>query len=267
LGLFSRRKQTPPEQRGTYRRPFDEDATLAVVIERSEQEPLNATLLDLTMRGAGLRVAEPKGAGPLVGDVIELTIQSERDGWKIHTPGVVRQVKLAEGGALVYGVEFINLGMLYAQMDDTLAAYFNRRSRVRVQSEEQKPLSASLYSAGHRLMAVVFDLTARGVGLLVQHHEATSLRIDAPSRVTIDLPGIRRGLQGAAVIRQHRAIHDQDVVGLEFDLEAEDGFKQHAERIEEYCAKRLAERATWEQQEPWCEGDEAEKPADGEEAA
>lgn len=249
--MFFRRKKQPPDQRESYRRTPGEFDSIRVVLERSEQDVLDASLLDLTMRGAGLRVPARQAPGLQADEVLELTIESDIDGWKIRTPGVVRQIKPGQGGSIEYGIEFINVGQLYSQMDDMMARYFNRRSRVRVPVDSDRPVAASFYSTGHRLMAVVFDVTIHGVGLLVRHAEATALRVGAPANVSMKLPGSKKEIGGGTFIRQHRAIHDQDILGLEFDLKDLNGFVAHQDLIAAYCAKRLAERDTWE--EPWCE--------------
>jgi len=249
--MFFLRKKQPPEQREFYRRVLEEDDSMRVLLERFEHNELEASLLDLTMRGAGVRVPAPEGQAPKVSDVLEVTIQSQRDGWEIRTPGIVRQVKAQKGGAILCGIEFINLGNLYSQMDDTLALYFNRRSRVRVPAEADSPISADLASTGHRLTAVVYDLTTKGIGLLVRHAEATPLRVDAAAIVRLKLPDSKNDMEGRAFIRQHRALHYQDVVGLEFDLRQTEGFAAYQDQIAAFCARRLAERAKWE--EPWCE--------------
>jgi c-di-GMP-binding flagellar brake protein YcgR len=140
--------------------------------------------------------------------------------------------------------------MLYSQMEDALGRYFNRRARQRVRPEMDRPLSAHFSSRGQVMWGTVYDLSTKGMGLVVDHVEAARLTKHAEGTVRFQLPDSKKDLEGSVFIRQHRRLREQDMVGLEFDLEQAGGFADHQAELAEYCAereKRMTElEVSWE---------------------
>lgn len=234
------RKKGPeqPDQRAHYRIRLPEDDPLRIWLERPGCEPQEAYLQNLTIRGAGVTTSLTDDGVLSSEDVLGVTIQSTWDSWSIRTPAMVRGAKAGDEGTVDYSIQFINLGNLYSQMEDALGRYFNRRARQRVRPEMDRPLSAQLSSRGQVMWGTVYDLSTQGMGLVVDHVEAARLTVNADGTVRFQLPGPRKDLEGGVIIRQHRRLREQDMVGLEFDLADRDGFVTHEEMLSEYCAER-----------------------------
>jgi len=255
--FFRKKKKGPepkapelPEQRAHYRIRPPEDDPLRIWLELPSGEQVEAALLNLTISGAGVR-APVTAAGPLSReDVLGITIQSTWDSWSIRTPVMVLGAQPADDGSVDYSVQFINLGNFYSQMEDALGRYFNRRARLRVRPEMDRPLSAQLSSGGQSMWGTVYDLSTEGMGLVLGHVEAARLTPDAEGIVRFRLPGSKAEMVGGVFIRRHRSLREQDVVGLEFDLGSPEGFAQHHAALEEYCVeceRQMAElEVSWE---------------------
>ncbi len=244
--MFFRRKKhpVPAEQRALYRPLLSENHGLRVLLERPGAPFLEVSLRSLTFRGAGLEAPANYDIAIHQDDVFDVTLWKDDESWNVRTPAVVRRLDRTVEGKIGFGIEFINLGSLFGQMTDALGTYFNRRAFERVQPDAARPVTARLYSHGHRMPGAVHDLTPGGVALLVDHVLAVPLRTGADARVTLCLPTSKRELEGEAFIRQIRRLREQDFIGLEFDLEHPEGFRVHAELVRQYCAER--ERALHE---------------------
>jgi c-di-GMP-binding flagellar brake protein YcgR len=249
--FFSRKKNkaSEAERRVAYRSLLPEDHPLRMFIRRSDESIIETELIDLTISGASFRLLEQYPAEFQVDEMFDVAI-SIGAGLEVHTPAVARRDVSGPGG-IEWGVEFINIGNLYGQWDNILGQYFNRRTRVRVGIDLDRPLSASLASHGAKMLATVYDLTIHGVGLLVSHIEAGPLKLEADARVTIRLPDSKKEIMGWASIRQHRRFDQRDVIGLRFDLSDPEGFAKHEAVIAEYCTEREQELTQWE--EGWSE--------------
>jgi c-di-GMP-binding flagellar brake protein YcgR len=244
--FFRRRKKerTTPERRGHYRHPVPPEPGLRITLRREGGEPLEGALIDLTIRGAAVCVPESIAGTIQPSDLLDVAIWSEQEQWRIETPAAVRQARCTDDPAI--GIEFINLGNLYSQMENTLGRYFNRRARVRIQPEFDRPVTAHLSSRGCSLSGTVYDLSTAGMGLIVSHVEAVLLKQDAEARVRISLPGCKKDLSGTGTVRQQLRLGEQNVIGLEFDLEQEGGFCDHHQELSDYCAAVEKAKVDWE---------------------
>jgi hypothetical protein len=248
--MFFRRKKNKrpkgqPEQRAHYRSELGSNHSLEITLEPPDRSLIPAELVNLTVRGAGVRVPAETATGLEGDDVLEVCISSKRDRWTIKTPAVVRQVN-EERGHLSCGIEFINLGNLYSQMEDALGRYFNRRAHLRVHPHFDRPDSVTLSSMGNKMMGTVYDLTTHGLGIVLSHVEAAPLKLETEARVSLQLGRKKAVLDGPTVIRHRRKLSMGELVGVEFDLEHESGFGQHQKLLGEYCAKREREMAAWD---------------------
>ena len=244
--LFGRKKQPTSDQserRSEYRLSLPAGHPVLMTLERSEGGRCPTQVLDLSFRGACVRLLDP-AARFEVGEVLEAVIGDGQ--WSIRTPAMVcRETALATG--VEWGLEFINSGNLFGQWDNALGNYFNRRGFPRIAMDLDQAPPAVLSSRGHKMPGAVYDLTVEGVGLLVSHVEAVPLRIDNPARITLKLPTRRRPMEGGGTLRNLRRFDNRDIVGLQFDLSEPKGFAQYQVEIAEYCQQRELELAQWEQ--------------------
>ncbi len=238
--FFRRRNRSrrPAEQRSVYRSNLPRDHGIRAVLEKPNVPFLELELRSLTFRGAGFVAPAAYDVALHEGDFYDVSLWRTDDTWSVRTPAAIRRVGPIEDGRFEVGVEFVNLGDLYGQMSDGLGRLFNRRALKRVQPHAAQPVTASLYSHGHRMPGTVHDLTALGVGVVVDHVLAVPLRVDSDARVTLRLPGQNDELVGLAYIRQIRRLREKDVIGLEFDPADTHGFPAHAGTIQAYCEER-----------------------------
>jgi hypothetical protein len=175
-----------------------------MVVLRHDGVQIPTYLMDLTLRGARFRSNRDAGQALHVDDLIEVVVTTDGES-SVRTPALIRRRSLVAEG-VEWAIEFVNIGNLYGQWDDALGPYFNRRSHRRIAPDLDRPLSASLSSKGNRMMATVYDLTVKGVGLLVSHAEATALKQFDPAKITLRLPKTRKELSGGGTICQLRRL-------------------------------------------------------------
>jgi len=244
--IFDRRKKLPArpdELRAEYRHPLPTEHTLRMLIQRSDGSQIETVLVDLTARGAGFEAASDFELHE--DEAVEVIVTCQNENWTVRTPAMARH-RVASGKTTTWGVEFVNLGNLYGQWDNVLGQHFNRRVDARVTPELDRPVPVMISLDGREFSATLHDLSTRGMGLAVSHREVEHLEREARIEIAFKLPRCRREVRGTAMVRRNCHVGALNLVGVEFDLEAADGFVDHERAIVAYCKKRAKALSRWE---------------------
>lgn len=230
------------ERRRQYRIPQSKKNPLTVALKVG-QEVIPGELLDLSAHGVGLNVNREKGKALNLGDAIEVGITRLSHG-KVITPAKV--VYMASGSEKMQriGVEFINIGNLYSQLDGLFARVFNRRASNRVRPSLDRKLYVHLSWGGTSHKGTVVNISETGLGLTMPAADAGSLVGVKDVSISMRLPGESTDLQGRAIVRSVSVVGDRVIVGLMFDFDSP--LEQHKPAIVNYIERRVIEIEKWE---------------------
>jgi c-di-GMP-binding flagellar brake protein YcgR len=231
--------------RSQYRARPSEGLEVNGALHLPDGRRLPAVVVDVSSSGLALRVDGQLDPGLEHGEVIELEV-AITGRQPVRTPGEV--VFAEEDGARFrrYGFRYVNLGNLYAQLDDVYARLFNRRGSRRAASRLDERLSLRLTWPGSWLDTHVQDLSEGGLGVFLEPAEASVLRGVDRLQASFELEG--KTLEGTVhvVHRTQPRAATGFLLGLRFDLEEPGGFARHREVLARYAAERAASMARWE---------------------
>ena len=236
---------TSREQRAQYRKRPSKAQRLEATLDIAGWPSLTVELVDLTMRGVGVRVPFASDRNLKIGDIVELKIGAMmRD--EIATPARVVNSGPDGESHVRYGFEFLNIGNLYSQLDGFYARHFNRRRNTRVLPALDRKIQASLSWSGDELHVQVFDLSESGIGLVLTKDSAARVLEIQRFNVRFKLPGSEEALAGPVSVRHRTPVHQHVLLGLTFDLKTPVGFSRHLPAIRAFVEQRASEMAMWE---------------------
>jgi c-di-GMP-binding flagellar brake protein YcgR len=232
------------EHRAQYRKSCAPSQPLEATLCAKGLEPLRVELIDLTVRGAGIRVPYGKHRRLKPDEVVELRITCMMRN-EVITGARVANVGSDTDQHVRYGLEFLSLGALYSQLDSFYARHFNRRQAQRMAPAFDRKIHATLTWPGGQVRAQVVDLSVRGIAVALGRDDAEKLAEIENFEVAFKLPD-GGDCKGAAAIRHRTPLSQQTVLGLEFDLAKEGGMRRQAAAIRGFVERRAAEVAMWE---------------------
>lgn len=247
--FFSRKpkQQAPPEpsdQRQLYRAKVDPEV-LRATVTREGHDPVQAGVVDLSLEGAGVEVPFHLDPEFEAGEIVELALRHAQDGWTVVVSARVEQLRSSGGANVHYGMIFLGMGGLYAQLEDILGRYFNRRRDERVQPHLDKDVMARLRQGGHRPRGPIQDLSVSGMCMTVDLVAAAPLKVGENLRVRFELPGCKVEFEGQARLLTRRRLGDKEFVSMEFDLEAGGTLAEHHADLKAYIAGRSEQMAAF----------------------
>jgi PilZ domain len=249
--MFFRRKpkqEAPPaqpeEQRRLYRAAVDPEMIRATVT-RGDEEPLLVGVTDLSLEGAGIEIPFHLDPEFEAGDLVDLALSHMHDGWSVTTSAQVEQTHPKIGANVPYGLTFLGTGSLYAQMEDTLGRYFNRRRHERVRPDLDKDVEVRLRQGGHRPRGPMHDLSSSGMCVAIDLVAAVSLKTGAQVEIRFELPGCKGEFEGRANLVARRRLGPKEFVSLEFDLQAGGSLAERHGDLVGYVARRSEQIAAF----------------------
>ena len=148
---------------------------------------------------------------------------------------------------VLLGLQFINEGNLFAQLENAMARYFNRRQSSRVTPELDAQLPISLKWGPHRVHSRATDLSREGVGLSVDLVAAVNLEEGVSVQAKLEFPGERNPIEIEAVIRRMQRMEDRVFLGLQFEMDPKSNSFPGAEVVTTYVEQRKHEQQEWEE--------------------
>lgn len=250
FSLFKRNRPASEESQPS--RPLSpalpDAADLHVDLRLAEQHPFRVELHDMNIQGAQIIV--PFHVAPLQGEgeVVELIVKHIQDGWNVTTVAFVRSVEKISSDEVMIDIQFTNLGELYAQLDDALGRYFNRRSAARVRPELASDVKVKLAYGAHRVRGVAHDLSMSGLGATITLAQAVVFKGGERAEVTIDIPDCQPEFVGPCVIKHGYRQGPNVVLGVEFDLLAESPMRKRRNDYVKYIDRRYQAMEAWQQE-------------------
>ena len=110
-------------------------------------------------------------------------------------------------------------------------------------------MKATVLWGSNELECRVFDLSASGLCVAVpaaHAEEAETIRGLERLRLRFRLPNGETVHQGRAFVKHAADLVNQTLIGLQFDLEQEDGIRRHAEELRGWVLRKAEEIEAWE---------------------
>jgi len=230
------------EQRLSLHARVPDAQDLSVYLSLGDEGPtVLVELLDMNIQGAALAV--PFHLAPTADDerFVELTVSHAQDGWRVLTPARVTRVSKLDEQRVHVGLQFMNLGDLYAQLDDALGRYFNRRASMRVLPAEGTQVGVRIVYQHHRLRGLAHDVSRTGVGVRMTLVQAAIFKTGEEVRMHVELPGAKSALEGVARVRHGYRLGEDVVLGMEFDFEQGGSLGAQRKQLYAYVEQRERE--------------------------
>lgn len=224
--------------------PEAEDLQVQLMLEG--HQPFQVDLYDMNIQGA--EIVLPFHLAPLggEGEVVELDIYHPGDGWRVRAVGRVRRLDQWDDATVLIEIQFSQLGDLYAQLDDALGRYFNRRSAARVKPDIDSVVRVKIAYGPHRVRGEAQDLSRTGLGVMLPLVQAAIFRSGERVLVYIDVPGVKETFEGPGIIKHGYRSGPDVVLGVEFDLLADSPMKKRRAEFLKYVEKRREEIEAWQ---------------------
>lgn len=226
--------------------PGAEDLT--VYLQLQGQHPFEVDLYDMNIQGAELRL--PFHLAPLNGDgeVVELDVYHPEDAWRVRAIGEVRSVEKWDEASVIVSLRFTSLGDLYAQLDDALGRYFNRRSATRVKPDIDQRIPVKISYGTHRVRGLAQDVSRTGLGVMTPLVQAVVFQSGERVRVEFELPDVKGGFDVPAVVKHGYRRGEEVLLGLEFDLLADSPMRKRRAEYAQYVDGRREAMEAWQKQ-------------------
>ena len=241
LNLFKRGRRGPDEAPGSsLASPALPDAAdLHVTLRAGGEPPFRVRLERMSIQGANIVL--PFHLAPLDGSVAELEIRHIKDHWTVTTAALAREARKASSDSVRVELQFTNLGGLYAQLDDALGRYFNRRAATRITPRFPAEVKVKLAHGAHRARGTAHDLSLTGIGATVSLAEAFPFKGSELAELTLDIPGYQPELVGPVFVKHVHRAGPRAVLGVEFDLLADSPLRARRAEYVRFLKERLSE--------------------------
>ncbi len=220
------------------------DECLVLQLEPPLDHAVRGRLVDLCIQGASVRVTRREISGLEENHTIGLRIKHPTEGWEVVTPAMVRLIARSESNAARVGLEFVNPGQLYSQLQDELGRYFNRRTALRVRPQGEQP-ELRIKVKGTRIAAQVFDVSVVGVGCWVDTVLAAGLTQGSEVSFTLSLPGYEPSIEGKAFVARLVPQGRVNFVGLQFLVRGGSDQVGAASQVTSFVNDYLDESLRW----------------------
>ena len=141
-----------------------------------------------------------------------------------------------------YGVAFPNHDELRQKLGPKFMQLFKQRKTYRVEPNKEPPIDVHLSCEALQVTGTLRDLSAGGVGVLLDYAAERKLARLVAVRVTFRLPGQERPLTFEAEIRKRVTVDAEAVsYGLARTPEDTPDFSRHQDRVTDYVMARQRE--------------------------
>ncbi len=182
--------------------------------------PERVELFDMNIRGARVLVPFQFAPSELSDAPVALDIEHTSGSWNVRANAQMTQLNHWSDDRVMLELEFTRLGELYAQLDNALGRYFNRRGSDRVVPAEDDRVGVRLAYGPHRVRGLASDLSSTGICTRAPLVQAAVFHLGERIKAYISLPGTSEEIEVPGVVK-HGYRYGEDVhLGVEFDLSA-----------------------------------------------
>lgn len=232
--FHKKRVQKVTCRRGQERAQLPEAEMLVVEIDLPDGSTIPADLYDLSIDGSGVLVPADFIEGLQTEDVLQFQLSHPMHGWSVRTPVQVIRILPHGHHQCLLGMQFINTGNLYAQLDDAMGRYFNRRKLGRVHPDENQTIDVHIKVGSDNILARIYDISREGLGVAVPYVQAIDLVPDMEIEIKFRLPNMKKSISGTVSIQQRRVIGEYGFVGMILNEQ----FDPYRAKIEEFIEDR-----------------------------
>ena len=256
--MFFRRKPKSPEtpsepadtlpenKRKQYRGKQTSQDSIEFKVRKSDDVEFEGEFVDASIGGAAARFTLANEPGLSVGDEVEVCITAKNRDRGIETPAKVVYVEPGGDQHWRYAFEFTSIGNLYAQMDEFHAQIFNRRKDRRIQIPPEQAIRAKILWGENSMDCKLHDLSIGGMSTLLLDEKAQRLEDIERVRVQIDLHLNGQIIEGPAFLRHRKILPGRVLLGVEFKVEGEGGFRANQAELDRFITARRIVIDRWE---------------------
>jgi len=236
----------PDNKRKHYRREQTSQDSIEFKVRNSDNVEFLGDFVDASIGGAAARFTLANEPGLSIGDVVEVCIKAQNQETGIVTPAKVVYVEPGGDQHWRYAFEFTSVGNLYAQMDEFHAQIFNRRRDRRILIPPEQAIRAKILWGENSMDCKLHDLSIGGMSTVLADEKAQRLEGIERVRVQIDLHLNGQIIEGAAFLRHRKTLPGRVLLGVEFKLEGENGFRASQAELDRFITARRIVIERWE---------------------
>lgn len=218
--------------------PDAEELVVEMDLDDGHTPVIPGDLHDMHVNGGSVTIPLDLAGELTPGVIVQLTVAHPVHGWTVSTPACVMHTYPEGTGQTRIGFAFMNMGNLYAQLDNAVVRYFNRRRGTRFFTALDQSFDAQCTYAGESISGRIHDLSRVGMSLIVDKQSTGSLAEECDLAIRFSLPDSKEEISGEGRIVSARDLGDHTFYGIDFDVDAEDGFRAYQELISKYVLER-----------------------------
>jgi hypothetical protein len=229
------------EKRRVYRSTEDLDS-FKVAVAWSEQDYVDAELVDLSSKGAAISLSLPDGEPPTfpVGTPVRLRIEAPGVEPVNDIIALVRNER-DDDGKRVFGLEIVEWRTLAEKLPARYFASFNRRRHFRMNVPDKPPINVAVVASENNavITATLVNISIGGCLLAcpVDEGPQTGDRI----RIKFSLPALPHELSFAGAVMSRNVAGEISRCGIEFEDTTSKDFQAQEELILRYIMERQRE--------------------------
>jgi hypothetical protein len=177
-------------------------------------------LFDMNIRGARILVPFQFAPTELTDQSVALDIEHETGNWTVRVHAHMVQLNHWGDDRVMLEIEFTRVGELYAQLDNALGRYFNRRGSDRVAPADHERVGVRIAYGPHRVRGLASDLSSTGLCTRAPLVQAAVFHLGEQVTVYVSLPGKHEEIEVAGVVKHGYRLGEDVHLGVEFDLSA-----------------------------------------------
>lgn len=235
----------PDDRRERYRRGAG-SSPMQVFVSREGETEFTGEFIDVSAGGAAARFTLANDPGMKAGEIVSLTIKSSTRDNFVRTPARVVYSEPGGDQHWRYGFQFVSTGDLYSQLDEFYSRFFNRRGSPRVKAPAERRVTIALLWGDNEQPGTAHDVSGTGMCVAIPLDAVARLQGIERVRLRFRLPGSETVHYGPARILHRNRVVGRMLLGIEFDLEREDGLTRTWAELEAFVQERHREVERWE---------------------
>ena len=218
--------------------PDAEELVVEMDLEDGQTPVIPGDLHDMHVNGGSVTIPIDLAEKLSPGIIVQLTVAHPGHAWTVTTPACVMHTYPEGAGQTRVGFAFMNMGNLYAQLDNAMVRYFNRRRGTRFFTALDKSFQATCIHKSQSITGRVHDLSRTGMAFVVDKPMVSGLTDGSNMSVSFYLPESDQEISGAGRVVSARDLGEHTFFGVDFDVDDAEGFGAHQEIISKYVLER-----------------------------
>jgi c-di-GMP-binding flagellar brake protein YcgR len=223
------------DNRSQYRVHKQGSAQLEATLITEDGRQAVGECMDLSVGGVGVMIPQTKDLGIVEG--ARLRVRVHHLGRPKGIEAAAEVVTISHVGTTIrFGLRFVKISEVVAQIDPFYARWFNRRRSARVMPDFATKVACTLRWSDGELEAKVHDISVGGLGLLATSEEVSGIGIKGRVELSFSLPNTPLPIVCRAKIVSLKTFTKNVLVGLAF--EPNGGIERYAAGLQRYVDER-----------------------------